>query len=113
MDKKVETGFEIRITEKAIGQILSLMRDNEIPAEFALRITVSGSKHEGFSYRLGFDSQPKDSDTVITYPELKLFIDSESLPCLSGTEIDYNEDGCCGGFVFANPNALNKCSCHN
>lgn len=113
MSNKVETGFEITITEKALKQFLQIMSDNSIPEGYALRINLEGNKNSGFTYRLGFDSKSTPSDTVIAYPGLNLFLDPESLSYLSGTVIDYNEEGCCGGFVFNNPNAVNKCSCHN
>lgn len=113
MNSKVETGFEIKITESAIKQFLKIMTENNIPENHSLRITMVGDKHSGVTYQLGFDSQSKDTDTVISYPELKLLIDSESIPSLTGTLIDFNEEGCCGGFVFNNPNIANKCSCHD
>ncbi len=113
MNNNVETGFEIKITDSAVKQFLQIMKDNGIPEDYALRITLSGNKHSGISYQIGFDSQLKDTDTVITYPELKFLFDSESLPTLTGTLIDFKEDGCCGGFVFNNPNAVNKCGCHD
>ena len=113
MNNKVETGFEIKITDNAVRQFLQIMNDNGITEDYALRITVIGNKHSGVTYQLGFDSQSKDTDTVITYPEIKFLIDSESTPLLTGTLIDFKEDGCCGGFVFDNPNVANKCGCHD
>lgn len=112
MNNKFEPGFEIIITDKAVKQFKQIKKDNGISDEHALRITVVGNKQSGFTYQLGFDSQPKDTDAVITYPELKFLIDSESIPLLSGSLIDFNDEGCCGGFVFNNPNVNNKCSCH-
>lgn len=113
MSNKVETGFEIKITDSAVKQFLQIIKDNGIPENYALRITLIGDKHSGISYQLGFDSQSRDTDIVITYPELKFLIDSESSPLLNGTIIDFNEEGCCGGFVFNNPNAANKCGCND
>jgi iron-sulfur cluster assembly protein len=113
MGNKVETGFEITITEKAQRQFLKIMSDSSIPQAYALRISLEGSKSSGFTYRLGFDSHSKATYTVITYPKLKLLIDQENISYLSGTTIDYNEEGCCGGFVFNNPHIVNKCDCHN
>jgi len=105
--------ININISGKAIEQFLKIMADNGIGENYFLRISVEGNKHSGISYPLGFDSHPKDSDIIITLSELKLLIDSNSAPLLEGCSIDYNEEGCCGGFVFNNPNAVNKCGCRN
>ncbi len=108
-----ETNLNLSISEKAIRQFQNIMKSNGIPEGYSLRITVDGGKHEGITYRFGFDSSIKDSDILITKSGLNILIDPECAPLLTGTSIDFNEEGCCGGFVFNNPNAQNTCGCQN
>ncbi len=112
MNYKVETGFLLQVTEKALSRFLALRNDNGLSGDYSLRITVVGNKHAGITYRLGFDSKIKESDILIPYPELNIIVDPESQSTLSGTLIDYNDEGASGSFVFNNPNTANKCSCH-
>ncbi len=102
---------EIDITEKAIKQIKRIKEENNIPAEYGLRIGVKGGGCSGLTYQLGFDAEPKEMDTVIEKEGLKLFVDGKSLFYLSGTILDFS-DGLNGkGFVFNNPNATKTCGC--
>lgn len=102
---------EIDITEKAIKQVLRIKEENNIPAEYGLRVGVKGGGCSGLTYQLGFDGEQKDGDTVIEKNGLKLFVDGKSLFYLSGTVLDFS-DGLNGkGFVFNNPNAKRTCGC--
>lgn len=102
---------EIRITDKASGEIKRIMNENKIPAGYGLRVGVKGGGCSGMTYSLGFDAETRDGDTIIDSEGVKLFIDGKSLFYLSGTELDFS-DGLNGkGFVFNNPNATKTCGC--
>ncbi len=102
---------EISVSLKAAKEIKRIMEDNKVPSSYGLRIGVKGGGCSGLTYTLGFDEQPKESDTVIETNEIKLFVDGKSLFYLSGTELDFS-DGLNGrGFVFNNPNAKKTCGC--
>lgn len=102
---------EINITEKAIKQILKIRDENDIPADYGLRVGVKGGGCSGMTYDMGFDGEQKDGDTVINFGEVKLFVDGKSLFYLTGTELDFS-DGLNGkGFIFNNPNATKTCGC--
>jgi iron-sulfur cluster assembly protein len=108
---EVKETQEISITEKAIKQIQKIKEENEIPAEYALRIGVKGGGCSGLTYDMGFDGEQKETDTVIDLNSVKLFVDGKSLFYLTGTELDFS-DGLNGkGFVFNNPNATKSCGC--
>ena len=52
-----------------------------------------------------------DDDTLIEKDDIKVIIDSQSAPLLSGAEVDY-VDGLQGsGFSVKNPNAQKTCGC--
>lgn len=102
---------EIKITDKAVKEILKIISDNNIPDTFGLRVGVKGGGCSGLTYVMNFDEAPKESDTIIEQDHIKLFIDGKSLFYLTGTELDYT-DGLQGkGFIFNNPNAVKTCGC--
>lgn len=102
---------EIKITEKAIKEVKTIQKENNIPDDYGLRVGVKGGGCSGLTYTLGFDAQSKEGDTVIEQDGVKLFVDGKSLFYLSGTTLDFT-DGLNGrGFVFDNPNAAKTCGC--
>jgi len=111
MTETVEQTHEITITEKAVTEIQTIMKENSIPEHYGLRIGVKGGGCSGLSYSLGFDGETKETDAVLEIHGIKLMIDAKSLFYLTGTELDYS-DGLNGrGFVFNNPNAVKRCGC--
>lgn len=107
------TNNDIKVTAKAIEQIKKLIAENKLTEDFGLRIGIKGGGCSGLTYSLGFDSKPREGDTIIENDSLKLFIDGKSLFYLSGTELDFS-DGLNGkGFIFNNPNAVKSCGCGN
>jgi iron-sulfur cluster assembly protein len=110
MSETLET-IDIRLTEKAIAEIMSIMSENSIPENYGLRVGVKGGGCSGLSYSLGFDGDIREADTVMEINGVRLVIDPKSLFYLAGTELDYT-DGLNGrGFVFNNPNAVKTCGC--
>ncbi|MHB8581132.1 MAG: iron-sulfur cluster insertion protein ErpA [Ignavibacteriaceae bacterium] len=102
---------EIKITEKAAKEIMQIMKENNVPNDYGLRVGVKGGGCSGLTYTLGFDAEQKEGDTLIQINNVKLFVDGKSLFYLTGTELDFT-DGLDGkGFVFNNPNATKTCGC--
>ncbi|MHB8854100.1 MAG: HesB/IscA family protein [Ignavibacteriaceae bacterium] len=102
---------EIKITEKAAKEIMQIMKENNVPLDYGLRVGVKGGGCSGLTYTLGFDAEQKEADTLIQTNNIKLYVDGKSLFYLSGTELDFT-DGLDGkGFVFNNPNASKTCGC--
>ena len=102
---------DVNITEKAISEVKRIIKDNNIPEGYSLRVGVKGGGCSGLTYSLGFDGEEKPTDNVIEKDGVKVIIDMKSFLYLSGTEIDYT-DGLNGkGFVFNNPNAKKTCGC--
>ena len=108
---EINVKSEIIITEKAKREILRIMKDNNVPEHYGLRVGVKGGGCSGLTYTLNFDGDKKASDTIIEDENVKLFIDGKSLFYLMGTELDFS-DGLNGkGFIFNNPNAAKTCGC--
>jgi iron-sulfur cluster assembly protein len=108
---EVNIKSEITITEKAKKEILRIMKENNVPENYGLRVGVKGGGCSGLTYTLNFDGDEKIGDTIIEDENIKLFIDGKSLFYLMGTELDFS-DGLNGkGFLFNNPNAAKTCGC--
>jgi iron-sulfur cluster assembly protein len=102
---------EITITEKAKNEILRIMKSNNIPENYGLRVGVKGGGCSGLTYTLNFDENTREGDTKIEAENVKLYIDGKSLFYLMGTQLDFS-DGLNGkGFLFNNPNATKTCGC--
>ena len=50
-------------------------------------------------------------DQVFEYADIRLLIDSESLPFVDGSEVDYVEGLQGAGFAVNNPNVVAACGC--
>ncbi|MCC7429254.1 iron-sulfur cluster insertion protein ErpA [bacterium] len=101
----------IDITPKAAAQVKKIMKDENMPEGFALRVGIKGGGCSGLSYFLNFDNDEKPGDKIFEENGIKLIVDSKSFLYLSGTELDFS-DGLNGtGFQFRNPNAERTCGC--
>lgn len=110
MDEITKTQ-EIMVSDKAAKEIKRIMKENNIPGDYGLRIAVKGGGCSGLTYSLGFDQTLKENDTLIEANDIKIFIDGKSFFYLLGTELDFS-DGLNGrGFIFTNPNATKTCGC--
>jgi iron-sulfur cluster assembly protein len=111
MDEIITSESSISITENAAIQVLQIMKENNIPKEHSLRVSVKGGGCSGFTYQLGFDDELKDGDTTIQFSNIKVVVDGKSLFYLIGTELDYSSGLNGKGFIFNNPNATKTCGC--
>lgn len=106
-----EESDNINISNKAIAEVKKIKEQNNIPAEYGLRVGVKGGGCSGMSYTLGFDAAPKERDMVLDADGVQVFIDQKSIFYLMGITLDYS-DGLSGkGFTFNNPNATKTCGC--
>lgn len=85
------------------------MQEN-IPADYCLRVGVKGGGCSGFSYVLGFDLQ-KDDDDTFEINDLKIVMNKAHAIYLLGMEIDFVTGLENRGFTFNNPNASSTCGC--
>jgi iron-sulfur cluster assembly accessory protein len=75
-----------------------------------LRVGVRGGGCSGFQYQLAFDER-RDGDVVFEDQGLKLLVDTQSLPFVDGSQIDYVEAMTGAGFQVNNPNVVAACGC--
>ena len=52
-----------------------------------------------------------DADIVFEDKGVKVVVDSEALPLIDGTEVDFVKSGLNEAFSFRNPNVTGECGC--
>ena len=99
----------VTITPVAEEKIRELM--NEEKDTVGLRIYVRGGGCHGYQYGMAFESKMGEDDTVIEKGDVKVIMDSQSAPLLSGAEVDYVDSLQGSGFAIKNPQAKTTCGC--
>ena len=100
----------IRITEKAVRQLASLLEQKGKP-DGALRLAVVGGGCSGLQYVMDLVDGPKERDILVPISNVRLVVDPKSALFVSGSVLDYSDDLQKGGFKVTNPNAVAHCSC--
>src|SRR5881628_2350800 len=77
----------IAVTSTAEEKIRELMQEEQ--DTIGLRVYVKGGGCHGYQYGMAFESKMSDDDTVIEKGDVKVIMDSQSAPLLSGAEVDY------------------------
>ncbi|MDX1725931.1 MAG: iron-sulfur cluster assembly accessory protein [Pseudomonas sp.] len=89
-----------------------LRRQLNSQAGKAVRVSVKKSGCTGFKYVLDMVEQAGENDLHYRLDEqIELFIERESLPVLSGTQIDLVKEGVNRQIRFINPNVKDQCGC--
>ena len=65
----------------------------------------------GMSYVMEYAKEAKKNEEIIEDKGVKVFIDSNAIMYLLGTEMDYKTDKFSSQFVFKNPNETERCGC--
>lgn len=101
----------ITLTDKGAEKVREFLDTQAAVAETAgLRVGVRGGGCSGFQYALAFDEQ-RDGDSVFEDKGIRLLVDTQSLPYVRGSTIDF-VDGLQGaGFKVDNPNVIAACGC--
>ena len=103
------TNTEISLTDRAANHVKSYLakQGNDI----ALRVAVKPTGCSGYQYIVEAAESVNESDQSFEANGVKIVIDNQSLPYLSGTELDYVREGLNEGFRFNNPNVQETCGC--
>ena len=100
----------VTLTDKAASKVKELMNGQAEAEAPSLRVAVRGGGCSGFQYALAFDEQ-REGDQVFEHDDIRLVVDSESLPFVDGSEVDYVESLQGAGFAVNNPNVVASCGC--
>ncbi|MEE2777717.1 MAG: iron-sulfur cluster assembly accessory protein [Acidobacteriota bacterium] len=101
----------ILLTEKAVTMIKLTREQEGMEESCGLRVAVRGGGCSGFEYALDFEDKARETDLVLTYQGLDVFVDPISSRYLNGTMIDYSLGMTGTGFKFHNPKATGTCGC--
>jgi iron-sulfur cluster assembly accessory protein len=100
----------LTLTESAQKAVTRFIEGAEEPVE-GLRIAVTGGGCSGMQYTMALEPTAKTDDKVIECGEVKVFVDPQSEPMLSGVIVDFLDSMEGSGFKFENPNATKSCGC--
>lgn len=101
----------LQLSDAAIKQVKELKRAQNLPDTVFLRMGVKGGGCSGMSYSLEFDTELGPHDKEFDIDGIKVVCDKKSYIYLTGTTLDYVQEGLTGGFTFVNPNAKSACGC--
>lgn len=101
----------VTVTERAAAKAQSLLASKGAP-EGMLRVFVVGGGCSGYQYGMAIAKQADPEDQVIEATGgVRIVVDRDSVPMISGAEIDFVEDLMKSGFTIYNPNATSSCAC--
>jgi iron-sulfur cluster assembly protein len=100
----------IHLTDSAVNAVQTAITGAVTPVA-GLRIMVQAGGCHGFQYKMGLVGEAEPTDHVIEKDGVKVYVDTESLPHLDGTTVDFVVSLEGSGFTFDNPNAGSRCSC--
>tara|TARA_B100000941_G_scaffold30860_1_gene18313 strand:+ start:198 stop:533 length:336 start_codon:yes stop_codon:yes gene_type:complete len=100
----------IKLSDNAANRIKEIMSkaDNNT---IGVRVGVKSGGCAGMSYMMEYAKEAKKNEEVIEDKGVKVFIDSNAVMYLLGTEMDYKTDKFSSQFVFKNPNETERCGC--
>mgnify|MGYP002525913697 FL=1 len=100
----------IKLSDNAANRIKEIMSkaDNNT---IGVRVGVKSGGCAGMSYMMEYAKEAKKNEEVIEDKGVKVFIDSNAIMYLLGTEMDYKTDKFSSQFIFKNPNETERCGC--
>ncbi len=105
----VQPGQPVTVTQAAVQHFREQIRDSEA---VGIRLRVKESGCTGYMYVLDLaDSEPDDDLKIELAADVRLFLDTGSLPILEGITIDFAKEGINRVLKFINPNADSYCGC--
>jgi iron-sulfur cluster insertion protein len=99
----------VTITAGAEEKIRELIKEEQDAV--GLRVYVRGGGCHGYQYGMAFETKIGEDDSVIEKGDIKVIMDSQSAPLLSGAEVDYVDSLQGSGFAIKNPQAKTTCGC--
>ena len=100
----------IKLSDNAANRLKEIMSQAENTA-IGVRVGVKSGGCAGMSYVMEYAKEAKKNEEVIEDKGVKVFIDSNAIMYLLGTEMDYKTDKFSSQFVFKNPNETERCGC--
>jgi len=108
---RLNTGItmSITLTESAANRVKSHLATKQ--GYEGLKLAVKNSGCSGLAYILDYAEEIAEGVEVFESNGVKVMVEQEHLAFLSGTQIDYVENGLSAAFHFNNPNVTEQCGC--
>ena len=100
----------LTVTDLAAEKASAMLQEKGY-ADGYLRVFVVGGGCSGYQYGMALATEKEDGDTEITKDGVRFLVDTESVPLLMGSQVDYIDDVMKQGFSISNPNAAKSCAC--
>lgn len=100
----------LQVDSDAVKHLLRYL--SKSPQSIGVHIGVKDSGCSGYAYVLELtESEPQDTLRIHVENDLTLFVDSKSVPALSGSTLRLVKEGLNETIKFDNPNAGSYCGC--
>ena len=100
----------IKVSDNAALRIKEIMSSAEKDS-LGVRVSVKTGGCAGMSYVMEYTKEVNPNDEMIEDKGVKVFVDSDAVMYLLGTEMDYKKEELSSSFVFNNPNETERCGC--
>jgi Fe-S cluster assembly protein SufA/iron-sulfur cluster assembly protein len=108
-DPNAAPEHKVTMTDAAIQHLQKLLANSNAQG---VRLGVKKSGCSGFKYDIEFVNEISDEDTRFQInDDIALYVPTEFLPMVSGTEVDFTTEGLNSTIKFNNPNAKDLCGC--
>ncbi|MGA1597524.1 MAG: HesB/IscA family protein [bacterium] len=101
----------ITLTQSAAKELRTIMSEQGLEEDVAVRVGVKAGGCSGFTYTLDFDSRKTRFDLEFESQGLRILVDKKSHLYIQDTEIDWSYSLMDRGLKFNNPSAKSSCGC--
>jgi iron-sulfur cluster assembly accessory protein len=108
--EKNKNGEPLTVTEKAAGFIKGMMESQD-RKKWGLKFEAVPGGCAGYKYFMGFKEKRDEDETEVESNGVKVFLATDSIDLIHGSEIDYVESLEATGLKVNNPNATSGCGC--
>ncbi|GMU44129.1 MAG: iron-sulfur cluster assembly accessory protein [Xanthomonadales bacterium] len=99
----------ITLTPTAVQRVRDFVAGD--PDALGLRVGVRRTGCSGWGYAVDVAREIAPADHVFELDGVRVVVDSQALPLLDGTQIDFVRQGLNRVFAFSNPNVAGECGC--
>ena len=110
MEQQTKHENPVILTEKAAGKVKQLL-EKENKEDYGLRVGIISGGCSGYTYDIGLEKAPKESDIIFEDKGVKIFMNPESVVFMQGSTVDYLDSLQNAGFKINNPNVKRSCGC--
>jgi iron-sulfur cluster assembly accessory protein len=100
----------LSLTDAAATKLQELTREEPNP-DVGLRVYVYSGGCSGYRYGMMLEDAPTADDQILSANGVRVYVDTNSIGLLQGSQIDYVDTLMGAGFTVNNPNAVAACGC--